>query len=67
MKHLKDSLRFIEDFPIEGIKFIDISRILLKILALKEFKKYNGIYPKKIDDIEQLSKLVSLKVDTLSV
>tara|TARA_B110000037_G_C17025827_1_gene467324 strand:- start:397 stop:975 length:579 start_codon:yes stop_codon:yes gene_type:complete len=28
MKHLKDSLRFIEDFPIEGIKFIDISPIL---------------------------------------
>lgn len=28
MQYLKDSLRFIEDFPIEGIKFIDISPIL---------------------------------------
>jgi len=59
--------RLVYRFLNNKIKFIDISRILLKILALKEFKKYNKIYPKKIDDIEQLSKLVSLKVDILSV
>ena len=59
--------RLVYRFLNNKIKFIDISRILLKILASKEFTKYNKIYPKKIDDIEQLSKLVSLKIDTISV
>jgi 1-deoxy-D-xylulose-5-phosphate reductoisomerase len=59
--------RLVYRFLNNKIKFIDISIILLKVLALKEFTKYNKIYPKKIDDIEQLSKLVSLKIDTISV
>jgi 1-deoxy-D-xylulose-5-phosphate reductoisomerase len=49
------------------IKFIDISKILLKILSLKEFKKYKKIQPKKINDIQIISKLVSLKIASLGV
>ena len=49
------------------IKFIDISKILLKILSLKEFTKYKKIRPKKIKDIQIISKLVSLKIASLGV
>ena len=49
------------------IKFTDISKILLKIISHKEFKKYKGITPKNINDILQLSKYVSLKMNTLSI
>jgi len=60
-----DSL--VHKFLLGKIKFTDISKILLKILNLKEFLKYKKIYPKRIADIQQLSKLVSFKIDTLSV
>ena len=49
------------------IKFIDISRILLKLINLKEFKKYKQIKPRNIAQIEQLSKYVSLKIRSLSI
>jgi len=57
----------VHKFLSRKIKFLDISRMLLKILDLREFTKYKKIKPKKIKDIQQLSKLVSLKIDTLSI
>ena len=49
------------------IKFIDISKILLKILKSKEFAKYRSISPKNIDEIIKLSNYVSLKVNSMCV
>ena len=43
------------------IKFLDISKNLLKIINYKEFKKYKRITPKNIDQIEKLSKLCKFK------
>ena len=57
----------VKQFLNEKIKFTDISKILLKIISYKEFKKYKGITPKNINDILQLSKYVSLKMNTLSI
>ena len=49
------------------IKFVDISKILLRITNTKEFKKYKQITPRNIAQIEQLSDYVSLKITSLSV
>ena len=49
------------------IKFLDISKILLRIINTKEFKKYKKITPRNIAQIEQLSNYVSLKTTALSV
>ena len=49
------------------IKFLDISRILLKIIKNKEFAKYKRIKPKNVDDIIKLSEYVSLKISSLSI
>ena len=49
------------------IKFADISNILLKICSIAEFNKFRLIKPKNIDEINNLSDYVSLKIDSLSV
>jgi 1-deoxy-D-xylulose-5-phosphate reductoisomerase len=49
------------------IKFTDISIMLLKICSIAEFKKFRSIKPKNIEEINNLSDYVSLKIDTLSV
>jgi 1-deoxy-D-xylulose-5-phosphate reductoisomerase len=49
------------------IKFTDISKILLKVINTKEFKRFKRITPKNITQIEQLSNYVSLKIASLSV
>jgi len=49
------------------IKFIDISKILLKICSITEFNKFRSIKPKNIDEISNLADYVSLKIDTMSV
>jgi len=49
------------------IKFTDISNILLKICSIAEFDKFRSIKPKNIDEINNLSDYVSLKIDSLSV
>jgi len=49
------------------IKFTDISNILLKICSIAEFKKFRSIKPKNIEDINNLSDYVSLKIDSMSV
>ena len=59
--------RLVQKFLSGNIKFNDISKILLKILTLKEFERYKKVIPKNIKDIHKLSKLVSFKIDTLSV
>ncbi len=59
--------RLVHKFLNYEISYINISKILLKVIYLKEFAKYKKITPKKIIDIQRLSKLVSLKVDNLSI
>ena len=49
------------------IDFLDISKNLLKIIKNKNFTKYKSILPKKVSDITELSKYVSLKISTLSI
>jgi 1-deoxy-D-xylulose-5-phosphate reductoisomerase len=49
------------------IKFTDISNILLKICSIAEFNKFRLIKPKNIDEINNLSDYVSLKIDSMSV
>ncbi|MDA7697606.1 1-deoxy-D-xylulose-5-phosphate reductoisomerase [Candidatus Pelagibacter sp.] len=49
------------------IKFTDISNILLKICSIAEFNKFRSIKPKNIQEINNLSDYVSLKIDSMSV
>tara|TARA_B110000037_G_C16686790_1_gene329066 strand:- start:94 stop:468 length:375 start_codon:yes stop_codon:yes gene_type:complete len=49
------------------IKFNDISKILLKIANLNEFKKFKRIKPQSIDEIDKLVDYVSFKIKTMSV
>ena len=49
------------------IRFIDISKILLKICSLAEFDKFKQIKPKNIGEINDLADYVSLKIDSLGV
>ena len=49
------------------IRFLDISKILLKFINRKEFKRYKRIKPKNIAQIEQLNNYVSLKINSLRI
>ena len=49
------------------IKFLDISKYLIKTVKLKEFNKYKHILPTNINQIIKLSKYVRLKIQSLSV
>ena len=49
------------------IRFTDISRILLKVCSIAEFKKFKSIKPKNIDEINNLANYVSLKIDSMSI
>jgi len=49
------------------IKFTDISNKLLKICSITEFNKFKSIKPKNIEEINNLSDYVSLKIDNMSV
>ena len=49
------------------IKFLDISKIMLKIINNKEFTKYKKIIPKNIEQITQLSHYVSLKIKSFRI
>ena len=57
----------VDMFLNKKIKFLDISKNLLKILKNKEFLKYKSIIPKKINDIVNLSDYVSLKIKSLDI
>ena len=54
-------------FLSKKIKFITISKILLKICSIAEFKKFKSIKPKNIDEINNLANYVSLKIDSMSI
>ena len=60
-----DSL--VNKFLRKEIMFTDISKKLLKIINLNEFKKFNRIRPKSVEQIEKLANYVSLKINTTSV
>ena len=49
------------------IRFIDISKILLRICNMPQFTKFKSKKPKNIDEINDLADYVSLKIDTMSV
>ena len=49
------------------IKFIDITRILIKITNSKELLRYKLITPKNIGQIQKLNNYVSLKIDALAI
>tara|TARA_B100000795_G_C22402295_1_gene287587 strand:- start:39 stop:542 length:504 start_codon:yes stop_codon:yes gene_type:complete len=49
------------------IKFLDISKNLLKIINNNEFKKFKRIKPLNVAQIEQLSNYVSFKISSLSI
>ena len=55
--------KFLED----KIKFLDISKFLLKIINTNEFQKYKRIKPKSIDEIKKITNYVSLKINSLSI
>jgi 1-deoxy-D-xylulose-5-phosphate reductoisomerase len=59
--------KLVNKFLRNEISFIDISKILLKVINFKEFKKYKSIKPRNVAQIEQLQDYVSLKIDSLSV
>ena len=59
--------KLVDMFLNRKIKFLDISRILLKIINIDEFKKYKRIKPKNIAQIEQLNNYVSLKINSLRI
>tara|TARA_B110000967_G_C18868709_1_gene554163 strand:+ start:277 stop:1440 length:1164 start_codon:yes stop_codon:yes gene_type:complete len=60
-----DSL--VKKFLKNEIKFTEISKKLIKIINLKEFKKFYKIRPTNIDQIEKLADYVSLKINNTSV
>ena len=57
----------VELFLKKKIKFFDIYKNLIKILRLKEFKKFKNKEPKNLDQIAILSRIVRLKTISLSV
>jgi 1-deoxy-D-xylulose-5-phosphate reductoisomerase len=59
--------KLVEMFLDKKIKFIDISKFLLRIINLKEFIRYKKIKAKKVSEIENLRDYVSLKVATKCV
>ena len=58
---------FVDYFLKGKIKFIDISKKILKLINLREFTKYKKVKPTKIKDITNLNKLVRLKIKTKSI
>ena len=59
--------KLVSRFLKKEIKFTDISKTLLKIIMLSEFKKFKKIKPKNIKEIDQLADYVSLKIKTMSI
>jgi len=49
------------------IKFLDISKVLLRVAKSKEYSKYKQIIPKNVEDIVKLSNYVSLKINLLDI
>jgi len=47
------------------ISFVDISKLIIKLVNLKQFQKYKKIYPKNINEIINLNNKLSLKISKL--
>ena len=59
--------QLVKNFLLNKIKFIDISKILLKIINLKEFQKLKKISPKSVEQVSKLANYVSFKVNIISI
>jgi 1-deoxy-D-xylulose-5-phosphate reductoisomerase len=59
--------RLVKLFLNNKIKFTDISNTLIKICNITEFNKFKSIKPRNIEEIQNLSDYVSLKIDAMSV
>ena len=59
--------RLVNLFLQKKIKFNDISKLLLKVIKSKEFKKFKYREPHNIREIKILNNYVSLKIHSLSV
>jgi len=59
--------KLVDRFLKNEIKFTDISKVLLKIINLTEFKKFKKIKPKSVEQVTKLADYVSLKIRTMSV
>ena len=57
----------VENFLNKTITFLDISKILIKLIKYKEFQKYKLITPLNIDQIVTLNKYVRLKTNNLCI
>ena len=60
-----DALVF--NFIKNKIKFNDISKILLKIVNLKEFIKLKKVTPKNVEEVSKLANYVSLKINAMCI
>ena len=49
------------------IQFLDISKTLLKILKNREFSRFKKIMPKNVNQINELSNYVSLKINSMHI
>jgi len=59
--------KLVKFFLCGRIRFIDISKILLKICNMPQFTKFKSKKPKNIDEINDLADFVSLKIDSMSI
>ena len=59
--------RLVELFLNDKIHFLDISKILIKIINNKDFNKYKHLEPKNIGQIKQINEYVRLKIDSLCI
>tara|TARA_B100000674_G_scaffold384789_1_gene328112 strand:+ start:613 stop:1776 length:1164 start_codon:yes stop_codon:yes gene_type:complete len=58
---------FVLKFLEKKISFQELVNSIIKMLKIKEFRKYKKIKPKNVNDIYTLRDYVSLKLNTLSV
>ncbi len=59
--------KLVNKFLKNEIKFNDISKKLLAITNLNEFKKFKEIKPENVKEIEKLADYVGLKINSMSV
>jgi 1-deoxy-D-xylulose-5-phosphate reductoisomerase len=59
--------KLVDLFLKNKIHYLDISRILLKIIRNKDFTKFKDIKPRNIKQINKINKDVHLKIDSLSI
>jgi len=59
--------KLVEKFLNYEIDFTDISKILLKIINLNEFRKFKKIKPKTVEEVSKLAHYVSLKINSMSI